>query len=803
MMTKIPVAGVVWQTLHYLLGFGRLGFDTYYVEAHARAPSMLMRRREDDSGALAAAFIERALQPFGLGDRWGYEALHRDGRCYGLSHGELRSVLNSAELIINLHGGTAPRTEHSGTGRLVYLETDPVQLQIELEQERVSTIEFLEHHCAFFTFAENWGRADCSLPSTRRFDFRPTRQPVCLDLWPPADGTTNPHFTTVGNWRQRWRDLMINGRLRTWSKDVQFEQYLSLPSLTGEDFELALGSCGDDDRQRLRAHGWIVTDASELSSDLDTYRDYIRGSYAEFTVAKEQNVAMRSGWFSDRSATYLAGGRPVITQDTGFSNVLPTGTGLHAFSSIDEAMSAVESVAANYEYERKVAREIATECFCSDLVLRELLDAVGVGTRGSQGRRKTLGHGLRLTPLARRPLRLDPSTVECVSKAPIPFGPISTARAVASIVVVSHNNLHLTRMCVESILENTDDPPFELIIVDNGSHDGSRTYLRTLACRIPAVRLKLNERNRGFPVACNQGLRLARGHLLLILNNDTIVPPGWLARLASHATAPEVGIVGPVTNRIGNEAEVDVGYDTYGGFVACAGDRADRHAGEHFELPMPAMFCVAFRRDVYTRVGPLDEAFGLGTCEDDDYAERVRRSGYRTTCAEDVLVHHFGQGSLGEMFASGAYSRLIEANRRRFEQKWGTPWTSYGRRQPSEYDRLRARVQQIVSERIPPGSRVIVASRGDEDLLRFEGQEGWHFPQMPDGVYAGHYPADSVEAIEHLEHLRARGGGYFLVPKTSLWWLDHYGELGLHLAERYREIFRDDACVVFALDGAR
>ena len=175
MLTRIPVAGVLWQTVHYLLGFQRLGYDVYYVETHARTPSMLMEKEEDDSGALAAAFIDRVMRRFGLGDRWAYYALHDDNRCYGMSKEALGRLYDSAAMIINLHGGTEPLPEFAKTGRLVYVETDPVQLQVELHYDVQETLDFLEPHCAFFTYAENYGNPDCKLPTQDRFPFHPTR----------------------------------------------------------------------------------------------------------------------------------------------------------------------------------------------------------------------------------------------------------------------------------------------------------------------------------------------------------------------------------------------------------------------------------------------------------------------------------------------------------------------------------------------------------------------------------------------------------------------------------------------------
>jgi GT2 family glycosyltransferase len=802
MVTKIPVAGVVWQTLHYLIGFRRLGFEPYYVEAHARTPSMLMTHADEDGAALAASFIDRIMRRFDLSGQWAYHALHDDGRCYGLSDRELFKLYRDAELIINLHGGTAPLPDHSRTGRLIYVETDPVQLQVELQHGVPETIQFLEEHCAFFTFGENWGRPDCALVPTARFEFRPTRQPVVIELWPAGNATTTPCFTTVGSWRQYWRDVTIAGRLYTWSKHVEFEKYLQLPTRTRHAFELALSGCEEDDVERLVEHGWKVTDATAISADLDRYRDYITGSYAEFTVAKEQNVALRSGWFSDRSATYLAAGRPVVTQDTGFANVLPTGRGLHAFSTLDEAAAAVEAIGRDYELARRGAREVALEYFSSDVVLGQMLETVGVSTPRRAPIAGMLAPDLRLTPVSRRPLRLPEETLRRIARAPTPFGRSLASITVASVVVTSHDNLPLTRLCIESVLENTEQPAFELIVVDNGSRDGSRVYLRTVERRFRQVKVVLNDTNRGFPEACNEGLALARGRLLVMLNNDTIVAPQWLARLEAHTADPEIGLVGPVTNRIGNEAEVEVHYDTYAGFLEHAARRTLERSGEKVDIRMPAMFCLALRRDVFARLGPLDTGFGLGTLEDDDYAERARRRGYRTVCAEDVLVHHFSEGSFGKMFRDGGYAALLTANRRRFEEKWGKPWEPYARRQSTDYEALRQRVRELVGHRLPAHATIIVASRGDVDLLTFPEHEGWHFPQTPDGTYAGHYPADSAEAVEQLERLRAQGGQYLVLPRTSLWWLEHYREFGVHLAERYCEVIRDEACVVFSLEAA-
>src|SRR5581483_11035322 len=214
----------------------RLGFDVYYVESHARTPSMFMEREEDDGSARAAAFIDGVMRGIDLGGHWAYHALHDDGRCYGMTEAELKALYGSAALLLNMHGGTDPLPEHAASGRLVYLGTDPVEVEIELAKNLARTIEFLAPHVAFFTFGENYGRPDCRVPVSERFHFQPTRQPVVLDLWdadglPPGDA-----FTTVGNWQQPWRTIRFQGETYTWSKHHEFLKFLDLPHHTTQPF---------------------------------------------------------------------------------------------------------------------------------------------------------------------------------------------------------------------------------------------------------------------------------------------------------------------------------------------------------------------------------------------------------------------------------------------------------------------------------------------------------------------------------------------------------------------------------------
>lgn len=245
-----------------------------------------------------------------------------------------------------------------------------------------------------------------------------------------------------------------------------------------------------------------------------------------------------------------------------------------------------------------------------------------------------------------------------------------------SIVLVTHNNLNLTIQCVNSILRNTTWPNYQLIVVDNGSEDGTGDYLERLRQEVPTAKVILNPDNRGFAAANNQGLREADGDILLLLNNDTVVPDGWLDPLVRHLRDPSIGLVGPVTNAVGNEAKIEVSYTDIQQMQDFSDGYTKAHKGQSFDISMLAMFCVAFRRGILEEVGYLDEAFGIGMFEDDDYSRRVQAAGYRTVCAEDAFIHHYGQASFRKLIASGEYQALWDKNQAYFESKWGA-WQAH------------------------------------------------------------------------------------------------------------------------------
>jgi hypothetical protein len=291
----------------------------------------------------------------------------------------LRAELDRADALVNVSAVTVLGEEHMQVPVRIYLETDPVLAQIEIAQGNQRTVGLLAAHTHHFTYGENFGAPDCTVPLDR-FTYHPTRQPVILDWWRPrpGDGPPRPSFTTVASWKQTSKDIEWQGELLTWSKDVQFQLVLDLPRRVSRPLELALAIDDDDAVARLSAAGWSVVPARPLSDDLDRYRDYVRVSAGEFSVAKAQYARLRSGWFSDRTACYLAGGRPAVVQDTGFGSVLPRGEGLFAFDTIDEAAAAIDAIDSDYDRHARAAAELAREYFDAEVVLGRLLTDAGL-----------------------------------------------------------------------------------------------------------------------------------------------------------------------------------------------------------------------------------------------------------------------------------------------------------------------------------------------------------------------------------------------------------------------------------------
>lgn len=365
-----PIGGLAWHHLQYVLGLARLGHDVYFVEdsddyAACYDPSKDAMTTDPSYGLRFAA---DAFERLGLGARWAYYDAHASV-WRGAAHASAPDICASADILLNLSGVNPLRPWLAATPVRVLLDTDPAFTQIRHLTDDAAR-RLADAHTSFFTFAENIARDDCLVPDDG-FDWQPTRQPVVLDCWPVTPGRAGAKWTTVMQW-DSYPAREYGGR-RFGMKSESFAPYMELPARAGRIFELAVGS-PDAPRALLESRGWDVLNPLEAAPDPWAYRRFIERSKAEWSVAKAGYVVSRSGWFSERSAVYLASGRPVVTEETGFSRWLDADAGLLSFATPDEALAAVEEVNRCYDAHCRAAREVAAAFFDARRVLTHLLE---------------------------------------------------------------------------------------------------------------------------------------------------------------------------------------------------------------------------------------------------------------------------------------------------------------------------------------------------------------------------------------------------------------------------------------------
>lgn len=365
-----PLGGLAWHHLQYVLGLARLGHEVVFLEDSDDYPACYDPEQDavGTDAAYGLRFTDDAFRRLGLEGAWAYHDAHR-GRWLGPAADRIVAFCRDADLLLNLSGVNPLRPWCERIGHRALVDTDPVFTQLRHLQDGAAR-EQAARHTAFFSFGERIGQGDAGVPDDG-FPWRPTRQPVVLDAWPVTPGPRRGAWTTVMQW-DSYPAREHRGR-RYGMKGEAFLPFLDLPGRTAEHFELALGSASAP-RELLRSHGWEVRDPREPTRDPWTYQAYLRASKGEWSVAKHGYVTARSGWFSERTAAYLAAGRPAVVQDTGFSELLPTGAGLLAFRTPGEALAGVEEVDRRYAFHARAAREVAEECFDARRVLPPLLE---------------------------------------------------------------------------------------------------------------------------------------------------------------------------------------------------------------------------------------------------------------------------------------------------------------------------------------------------------------------------------------------------------------------------------------------
>ena len=377
-MGRLPFGGQTWLYLNWIRAFSRLGHEVYYVEDDTVWPYDPEQNTVTDDCGYAVRHIAKCMERIGLPDRWAFRLADREGACWGMSARKLDELYSSCDALLNVVGATDLREEHLAAPFRVYVQTDPVEAELRLANgDEHTRIAFANHH-VIATYGENYGAPDCGVP-LNGIAYKKTRQPVDLDLWAMAYDPWARFFTTIGNYRQEGSDVEYNGEVYSWSKHHEWEKFLGLPRCTKQLFELAMNVDDSASRERLEAHGWALVSPLQMSLNVfGDYPGYFRRSRAEFTVAKDQNVRLRSGWFSERDACYLACGKPVVAQDTGFGNVLPTGEGLFAFTTTEEALNAIDAINGDYRRHCEAARAIAEEYLEARSVAARLLADIGL-----------------------------------------------------------------------------------------------------------------------------------------------------------------------------------------------------------------------------------------------------------------------------------------------------------------------------------------------------------------------------------------------------------------------------------------
>jgi hypothetical protein len=375
MIAAVPQqGGATWAVLQYLLGLKNLGHEVYFIEpveeASLRPPGTSLARSAN------AAYFRHVTADFGF---WQNSALLLAGtqETVGLPFDRVHQIARRSDILINISGLLADEALTAPIPLRVYLDLDPAFTQLWYAELGIEM--GFAGHSHFVTVGLNIGRSDSVVP-TCGLPWITTPQPIVLERWPAAERITHEALTTIGNWRG-YGSIEYGGKFYG-QKAHSLRQFIALPTLTEERFALALAIHPDEtkDLAALSSNGWGLLDPARVAATPASYQHFVQGSKAEFGIAKSGYVAARCGWFSDRSVCYLASGKPVIAQETGFSRFLPTGRGLFSFETVDEVLEGIEAINRDYAHHARAARTIAEEHFDSDKVLARLLEKIGASS---------------------------------------------------------------------------------------------------------------------------------------------------------------------------------------------------------------------------------------------------------------------------------------------------------------------------------------------------------------------------------------------------------------------------------------
>jgi len=375
---QYPFGGVIWDYIQYVLGFQALGHDVYYLEDTGVWPYDPVKETITDDCTYQVRALERIMGGFGLGGRWIYRNA-ADGKFHGAGEALARELVKGGDLLVNVSTASWFTDYEVGVKHQMFLDGDPMFTQIGMhDPDKGDYTKRLRAHDSHFSFGLKLGDADCRVPDTG-IRWKKTLQPVALDWWPFVQEAPEDQFTTVMNWAS-YKPKVWQGE-EFGQKDIEFLKFADLPLHTPQRMVIAMGQGIGRKRptEMLEGKGWTILEPDEVLPDHAAYREFLRRSKGEWSIAKHGYVAARTGWFSCRTACYLALGRPAVVQDTGWTDHLPEGEGLLAFSTLEEAVRGIGQIDADYGRHRRAARAFAEKYLDARVVCQDLLDQAGIG----------------------------------------------------------------------------------------------------------------------------------------------------------------------------------------------------------------------------------------------------------------------------------------------------------------------------------------------------------------------------------------------------------------------------------------
>lgn len=644
-LVRGPLGGMAWHYLHYLGGFAELGHDVYYIEDSGdRLCSDPALTRETTDPTIGLEFASQVFHRLGFGDRWAYYDAHA-GEWKGARAHDARQICQSADLVLNVSGVNPLRDWFDRVPVRALIDTDPGFTQLNNRADERARRDCAAHN-VFFSYGES--KAPFGPVPDDGFHWRPTRQPVWLAAWPFSPGPIGGRFTTVMQWdsctTKEWGDIRLGMKLES------FPRFFDLPRQCDGLFSIAIRGKGAPLRP-LRDLGWEIADIDAVSRDPWSYQAFIQSSKGELGIAKQGYVVTRSGWFSERSANYLASGRPVLHQDTGFADFLPCGNGLFAFNSIEEVAQSIRRIELDYEAHCRAARQIAEEHFASRHVLGRLIEDAGRDPAAPlrAGRQDAKGDAVAATSPSPDAGASSGAAVSRSSEriAAERRSPLSNPPLV-SVAICTTERYNLLKQAVASLLRQTLDPSqYEILVIDNSANRELSEEMSGAYSMVPNLRWFFEE-VAGESHARNVALSLANSPLIAFLDDDAIARPDWLGaivRAFDRLGTDTVAVGGKVTPLWGAPRPAWL-HEKLLAYLSVIdwGDKGRPIAGHEWLVAANLAFRVSrlkeiggFRTDLGRRPG---EETLLSNCEM-DAIDALRRRGYTVFYEPAAAVDHF------------------------------------------------------------------------------------------------------------------------------------------------------------------